>query len=139
MSGGGGEPDDPAPAPRRLTATPAGVRLCPVTEVADPGSHGFVLKLKAGYFHGFAVRSRGGVHGYVDRCPHAGVPLTRGVDDYLAGRDLIACHWHGALFRARDGVCVGGPCAGAALTGWPLVVEDGWIVTAGEREAAPPG
>ncbi len=126
-------------APPRPTSTPAGVRLCPLDQIVDPGSHGFVLKLRAGYFHGFAVRVRGTVRGYVDRCPHAGVPLTRGVDDYLVKGGLIACQWHGALFRAQDGVCVGGPCNGAALTPWPLTVEDGWIVTAGEREGGLPG
>ena len=123
-------PPDPAP-PARLTATPAGVRLCPLDQIAEPGSHGFVLKLKAGYFHGFAVRHGGTVRGYVDRCPHAGVPLTRGVDDYLVGRGkLIGCHWHGALFRAETGACVGGPCNGVGLTIWPLTVEEGWVVTA---------
>ena len=79
--------------------------------------------------HGTTVR------GYHDRCPHAGVPLTRGVDDYLVGGgELIGCHWHGALFRTETGACVGGPCNGAALTPWPLTVEEGWVVTAGERE-----
>ena len=95
-----------------------------------------MLKLRAGRFHGFAVRVGGTVHGYVDRCPHAGVPLTRGVDDYLVKGGLIACHWHGALFRAQDGRCVGGPCNGASLTAWPLAVQDGWVVTAGNAAAA---
>ena len=113
------------------TSTPAGVRLCPLDQIADPGSHGFVLKLKAGHFHGFAVRHGDDVRGWRDRCPHAGVPLTRGVDDYLVGDgSLIGCHWHGALFRTTDGQCVGGPCVGAALTEWPLAVEDGWVITA---------
>lgn len=115
--------------------TPSGVRLCPLNQIGDPGSHGFVLKLRAGYFHGFAVRRGNAVRGYVDRCPHAGVPLTRGVDDYLvANGALIGCHWHGALFRPETGECVGGPCHGVGLTMWPLAVEDGWIVTVGERE-----
>lgn len=123
----------------KLTSTPAGVRLCPLDQIADPGSHGFVLKLRAGYFHGFALRHGDGVRGYVDRCPHAGVPLTRGVDDYLvAGGELIACHWHGALFQAETGECVGGPCNGAALTEWPLAVEGGWVVTAGEGAGPTP-
>lgn len=116
--------------PPKPTSTPSGVRLCPLAQITDPGSHGFVLKLKAGYFHGLAVRHGTTVRGYVDRCPHAGVPLTRGVDDYLvANGTLIGCHWHGALFRAETGECVGGPCNGTALTEWPLVVDDGWVVT----------
>lgn len=113
------------------TGTPAGVRLCPFERIADPGSHGFVLKIGERHFHGFAVRQGNQVRGYVDRCPHAGVPLTRGLDDYLvSGGKLIGCHWHGALFQASDGRCVGGPCNGVALTPWPLVVENAWVVTA---------
>ena len=52
--------------PSKPTATPAGVRLCPLDQIADPGSHGFVLKLKAGHFHGFAVRRGATVRGYLD-------------------------------------------------------------------------
>ena len=37
---------------------------------------------------------------------------------------------HGALFDIDSGACVGGPCAGAALRPWPVVLADGWIRTA---------
>lgn len=110
---------------------PAGVKLCPVDELADPGSRNFVLQLRSGRFHGFAVRQGDMVTGYVDRCPHAGVPLARKLDDYLTpDGKLIACSWHGALFDPSDGRCLGGPCTGSALTAWPLVIRDSWIVTA---------
>jgi nitrite reductase/ring-hydroxylating ferredoxin subunit len=116
---------------QRLTATPAGVRLCPLSEIADGRARGFVLRMRAGRFHGFAVRRGEGVHGYLDRCPHAGLPLARAPDDYLTpDGTLIACSWHGALYALDSGRCRGGPCNGQALTGWPLAVEDGWIVTA---------
>lgn len=115
----------------RLTATPPGVRLCPLEVIADGAARNFVLEMKAGRFHGFAVRSGGGVHGYVDRCPHMGLPLAQQLDAYLTGdRGLIQCSWHGALFRIDDGACVGGPCAGAALMPWPLEVREGAIFTA---------
>ncbi|MCG2842071.1 Rieske (2Fe-2S) protein [Sandaracinobacter sp. RS1-74] len=115
----------------RLLETPADVRLCPLEQVAKGAARNFVLQTRAGRFHGFVVRAGAGVFGYVDRCPHAGLPLAQVLDAYLApdGRH-IACSWHGALFRIADGACVGGPCAGAALTPWPVAVRDGWIVTA---------
>ncbi len=68
---------------------------------------------------------------YVDRCPHAGLPLAQKLDAYLTPTgDLIACSWHGALFDIDSGACVGGPCAGSALRPWPVVLADGWIRTA---------
>lgn len=69
--------------------------------------------------------------GYLDRCPHAGLPLAWCEHDYLTReRDLIICASHGALFRPEDGLCIAGPCAGRALTPWPVRVEAGLVVTA---------
>jgi nitrite reductase/ring-hydroxylating ferredoxin subunit len=115
----------------RLFATPAGVRLGPLDLIADGKARNFVLQMKAGRFHGFVVRHGERVFGYVDRCPHAGVPLTQVLDDYLTpDGSLIACSWHGALFAPETGMCVGGPCMGQGLTAWPVTVRDGAVFTA---------
>lgn len=120
-----------SPIRERIWQTPPNVRLCRLDDIEEPGARNFVVQVKEAYFHGFAVREGGKVYGYVDRCPHAGLPLARTLDGYLTDRkDLIVCAWHGALFRPDDGVCVGGPCAGSRLTPWPLRVEDGWLETA---------
>ena len=115
----------------RLTATPAGVALGPLALVPDGGARNFVLEMRAGRFHGFVVRHGGQVWGYVDRCPHMGLPLAQVLDHYLTpDGERIACSWHGALFEGDGGRCVGGPCVGARLTAWPVRVEHGRIVTA---------
>ena len=115
----------------RVFATPAGVKLGPLGLILDGKARNFVLQLHAGRFHGFVVRQGEQVRGYVDRCPHAGVPLAQQLDDYLSpAGNLIACSWHGALFRIEDGLCVGGPCVGQHLTPWPVTVEHGQVVTA---------
>ena len=115
----------------RLTSIPAGVPLCALGDLSDPGARNFVLQIGGRYFHGFVVRRGDTVAGYVDRCPHMGLPLAQTLDDYLTpGGDLIACSWHGALFRPDDGACVGGPCVGAALTPWPVEVVGGVVRTA---------
>ncbi|MEG8024307.1 Rieske 2Fe-2S domain-containing protein [Sphingomonas aurantiaca] len=116
----------------RLTATPAGIKLAPVDAVAEGKARNFVVQMRAGRFHGFVVRKDDAVVGYVDRCPHMGLPLAQVLDDYLTPRgDLIACSWHSALFEIDSGVCVGGPCGGTRLTPWPVAVVDGMIVTTG--------
>lgn len=91
----------------------------------------FVLQCRSGRFHGFLIRRNDRVVGYVDRCPHAGLPLAHSLDDYLTpDEEFIVCDWHGAIFSIESGYCVGGPCAGKRLTRWPVEVLDGWIVTA---------
>jgi len=116
---------------KRVWKTPPGVALCAETDIADPGSRGFVLQIGDAYFHGFVVRKQGRVAGYIDRCPHQGFPLAVELDRYLTpDGDLILCSWHGAVFTPLTGACVGGPCAGAKLTPWPVEADNGVIRTA---------
>ncbi len=115
----------------RVYETPPGVTLCTLDALASPGARNFVLQIDEAFFHGFLVRVGEQVHGYVDRCPHQGLPLAQQLDKYLTPDGaLIACSWHGALFRPTDGVCVGGPCTGQRLTPWPVRVEGGLVKTA---------
>ena len=114
-----------------MLATPAGVTLGPLDLIADGAARNYVLQLRAGRFHGFVVRRGAQAFGYVDRCPHMGLPLAQTLDAYLTpARDLIACSWHSALFAIEDGACVGGPCMGQRLSPWPVRIVDGLLVTA---------
>ena len=108
----------------------AGVRLCELGEIADPGAKSFRFRSDRWLFAGFVVRAGEVLRGYVDSCPHAGWPLGAMDDRYLT-RDQahILCAGHGALFKL-DGVCVAGPCAGDRLTDWPVVLKDGALWTA---------
>ena len=114
----------------RLIETPSGIALGPLDLIADGTARNFVIQMKAGRFHGFVVRKGNRVFGYRDRCPHMGLPLAQELDDYLSsGDELILCSWHGALFDIESGRCLGGPCAGASLTRWPVTVADGIVRT----------
>jgi nitrite reductase/ring-hydroxylating ferredoxin subunit len=124
------EPAIPADR-KRVWTSPAGVALCAQTDLADPGSRGFVLQIGEAFFHGFVIRKGGAIAGWVDRCPHAGFPIAVELDRYLTpDGSQILCGWHGAVFEPISGACVGGPCAGGKLTPWPVVVEDGIVRTA---------
>ncbi|USI72091.1 Rieske (2Fe-2S) protein [Sphingomonas morindae] len=115
----------------RLFETPPGVRLIDLAALPAGAARGFVLQMRAGRFHGFVVRTAQGVQGYVDRCPHAGLPLVRTLDAYLTpDGTLIQCAWHAALFRIEDGLCVGGPCTGQRLTPWPVRIAGDAVLTA---------
>ena len=59
----------------------------------------------------FAVRQDGQVHGYLNRCAHVAMELDwqEGVFFDSSGRDLL-CSTHGAIYEARSGRCLGGPC-----------------------------
>ena len=107
----------------------AGVRLCALAEIADPGSKGFRFRADSRLFAGFLVREGEAVRGFVDQCPHAGWPL--GFDDRYLTRagDHILCAGHGALF-SLEGVGVTTPCVGDRLTAWPVEVRGGEVFTA---------
>ncbi|HWS11212.1 MAG TPA: Rieske 2Fe-2S domain-containing protein [Rhodocyclaceae bacterium] len=76
----------------------------------------------------FAIRHRGRVRAYLNRCAHVGVEL-----DWMPGRffdesgAFLICATHGALYRPDDGSCAGGPCRGANLVPLPVVEEEGEI------------
>lgn len=117
----------------RLVATPNGITLCRRDDIADGKARNFVIQLGAGRFFGFLVRYRNEVRGYVDRCPHMGLPLAMILDDYMTpAGDMIACSWHGAVFEIESGRCLGGPCQNHSLLPWPVHVRDGEIITGGE-------
>jgi nitrite reductase/ring-hydroxylating ferredoxin subunit len=80
---------------------------------------------------GFVTRIDGATTGWVDRCPHVGMPLAVVPGRYLTReKDLILCASHGALFRLADGLCIGGPCAGRSLSPWPVRVRGDDVLTA---------
>ncbi len=71
----------------------------------------------------FAIRYRGRVHAYLNRCAHLGVELDWQPGQFFdAERTLLICSTHGALYDPATGACQGGPCRGAGLV--PLGVEE---------------
>ncbi|TFY96517.1 Rieske (2Fe-2S) protein [Ramlibacter rhizophilus] len=64
----------------------------------------------------FAVRWRGQVHAYLNRCAHVAMEMdwqpNRFFDD--SGRWLL-CASHGAAYEPDSGRCAGGPCRGGLV------------------------
>ena len=71
----------------------------------------------------FALRHRGRVVAYLDRCAHQPREMDWIEGEFLdAARTVIVCALHGAEYDPADGRCVGGPCGGARLVA--LAVEE---------------
>jgi nitrite reductase/ring-hydroxylating ferredoxin subunit len=103
--------------------------ICPLSDLADPGSRAFTVGTGPWPVRGVLVRQRDAVHAYVNRCPHAGHPLNLRPHEFLTpDRSLIVCNSHGALFEIATGYCVDGPCAGARLRRIPVEVRAGYVL-----------
>jgi nitrite reductase/ring-hydroxylating ferredoxin subunit len=96
-----------------------------------PEGHTAVFRLTCGgrSVHGFAIHHAGGVHAYVNSCPHVGTTLDMWPNEFLAeDRRTIVCATHGALFEPETGACIAGPCAGDSLAPLAVRVVDREIV-----------
>jgi nitrite reductase/ring-hydroxylating ferredoxin subunit len=91
--------------------------ICESSALADSG-HG--VRFEVEYFGepapAFAIRYKGRVHAYLNRCAHVAMELDwqEGVFFDADGRDLL-CATHGATYDAASGLCVSGPCYGRRL------------------------
>jgi len=64
----------------------------------------------------FAIRYRGEVFAYVNRCAHVGVELDWAEGDFFDVSGLyLVCATHGAAYFPNSGKCAMGPCNGGGL------------------------
>jgi nitrite reductase/ring-hydroxylating ferredoxin subunit len=98
--------------------------ICPSGALAEAGPG---VRFEVEYFGepapAFVVRKDGEAHGYLNRCAHVAMELDwqEGVFFDSDGRDLL-CSTHGAIYEARTGRCIGGPCNRSPLV--KLVIEE---------------
>lgn len=98
--------------------------ICRSEDLAE-GGDGFRFEVDwlGGSEPAFAIRHRGRVHAYLNRCGHVPVEL-----DWQPGRFFdvsglyLVCATHGALYAPESGACVGGRCNGKGLR--PLAVSE---------------
>ena len=115
------------PSPLRDTLP---LRLCRLEEIEDGEGKSLELQDAGGLRELVVLRDGAAVHGYLNACPHLGVPLEMVPDRFMnaAGTHVI-CRTHGALFEPATGYCISGPCAGQSLTPIGVVVDsEDWVV-----------
>lgn len=106
------------------------IAVCPSEMLADRGT-GVRFEVVAGgaLVAAFAIRYRGRVFGYLNRCAHVAMEL-----DWTDGRffdadgEWLLCATHGATYDPASGRCVGGPCAGNGGLRPLRVIEEGGVV-----------
>ncbi len=95
----------------------------------------FTVDTEGGPATGFAVRFRGRVHGYVNRCAHVRVELDWQPGEFFDVSGLyLVCSTHGAAYLPDTGHCVGGPCKGQRLTKLAIEEADGQVYLIDNKE-----
>ena len=111
--------------------------VCRLADIAPHGARVFTIGGGDWPLRGVVLRLGDAVHGYVNRCPHAGHPLNLLPERFLtADGALLLCASHGALFEKSTGYCVAGPCAGRSLTRVALEVVSGFVLLGAEVDVS---
>ena len=103
--------------------------ICASDELVEGGSGvRFTVDIRGVSEPAFAVRFRGRVHAYLNRCAHLAVELDWQPGEFfdLSGLYLI-CATHGALYAPESGRCLGGRCNGKGLEAVAVSERDGGV------------
>lgn len=102
--------------------------LCHVDSLGEGEALGFDPQ-QCGQTTVFAIRYRGQIYLWRNRCPHLDTPLNWRRNAFFNGSgDKLACFAHGALFEPDSGLCIQGACLGQRLTtlAW-AITDEGWL------------
>jgi nitrite reductase/ring-hydroxylating ferredoxin subunit len=82
----------------------------------------------------FVVRHQYGVAAFLNQCTHRALELDWSPGEFfdLNGKNLI-CATHGALYSAKNGECLSGPCSGTGLTQIKVAEEQGDVFLTDHR------
>ncbi|MGD9945148.1 MAG: Rieske (2Fe-2S) protein [Burkholderiaceae bacterium] len=76
----------------------------------------------------FAVRHRGRVYAFLNRCAHVPVELDWQPGKFFDDSGLyLICATHGAVYQPASGRCIAGPCRGAHLYALNCDEHDGMV------------
>jgi nitrite reductase/ring-hydroxylating ferredoxin subunit len=92
--------------------------VCASGDLAEGGDGvRFEVESKGEKLPAFAIRYRGRVYAYLNRCAHISMELDWQPGKFFdAEREYLICSTHGALYAPESGACRGGPCKGAGLS-----------------------
>lgn len=103
--------------------------ICASDELAE-GGRGvrFMVDRHGASEPAFAVRFRGQVHAYLNRCAHVPVEMDWQQGEFFDHSGLyLTCATHGALYAPESGRCLGGRCNGKGLAAVRVTEEGGSV------------
>ena len=109
----------------------SGFEICALEDIPDGRGRVFSFPTTSLDFSLLVLRTGNCCYGYINRCPHFGMPLAT-CDSQLiceSGR-WVKCNVHYARFRWQDGICDEGECVGESLQKVPLEVKNCKILVA---------
>jgi nitrite reductase/ring-hydroxylating ferredoxin subunit len=84
----------------------------------------------------FAIRYRGEIFAYVNRCAHVGVELDWAEGNFFDVSGLyLVCATHGAAYFPDSGKCAMGPCKGGGLRPLSTVERSGNVYLIEQEDA----
>jgi len=94
-----------------------GVYLCPSEALQNGGlAQGFDVVYAGQTCRAFAVRFKGEVQAYLNRCSHIAMEMDYRENHFFdAEGQWLLCATHGATYSPESGECVGGPCRGGLI------------------------
>jgi len=117
-----------------------GLKICALREIPDGGGRIFQFPTEQGEHCLLVLRSAGCCYGYINRCPHFGMPLSACDSQLiLESNRWVKCNVHYAKFTWQDGLCVAGDCEGESLQKVPLEIHNDqiWVFQAVTPNEAP--
>ncbi len=103
--------------------------ICAASELEEAGRGvRFEIMVEGQTVPAFAIRWRGRIHAFLNRCGHVPVELDWQPGEFFDfSRLYLICATHGALYDPASGACLGGRCEGRGLKAVPVVERDGNI------------
>jgi len=105
-------------------------KVCALEEIPDGGGRVFQFANEKRELRLLVLRSGDCCYGYINRCPHFGMPLAERDSQLICEpHHWVKCNVHYARFRLKDGFCEAGDCVGESLESVPLEVQSGdiWV------------
>jgi len=108
--------------------------ICSSADLTDSGDGvRFELEVDGRPEPAFAVRYRGRVYAYVNRCAHIPMELDWKPGKFFDAWGLhLICSTHGATYAPDTGRCLRGPCFEEGLIPVPVVERDGRVIMKGD-------